>query len=131
MAIKTFIKIFTKLQNLMQKKSFIISTSLSLLLIAVYIANFTAIPNLSLNKVNDWEYKSTSLQEGLQGWHQNNTSKQSLSPTADLGFSAEGVKDVNNFRDNIKNGYLPIPRDITHEGIYYNYFLTQEYVKNV
>jgi Ca-activated chloride channel family protein len=39
-----------------------------------------------------------------------------------LGFSAGGAKDIANFRENIKNDYLPIPSDITYEGLYYDYY---------
>jgi Ca-activated chloride channel homolog len=39
-----------------------------------------------------------------------------------MGFAVGGAKDVNNFRENIKNGYLPIPTDITYEGLFYGYF---------
>jgi Ca-activated chloride channel family protein len=33
-----------------------------------------------------------------------------------------GAKDINNFRENIENGYLPLPTDITCEGLYYDYY---------
>lgn len=39
-----------------------------------------------------------------------------------IGFSTGGAKDVNNFRRNIDNDYLPIPTDITHEGLFYDYY---------
>jgi hypothetical protein len=39
-----------------------------------------------------------------------------------IGFSAGGAKDINNFRDNIKNDYLPLPTDITYEGLFYDYY---------
>jgi Ca-activated chloride channel homolog len=38
-----------------------------------------------------------------------------------IGLAVGGAKDVNNFRKNIENGYLPTPTDITHEGIFYDY----------
>ena len=41
---------------------------------------------------------------------------------SDLGFSVGGAKDVNNFRTNIKNNYLPISTDITYEGLFYDYY---------
>ncbi len=41
---------------------------------------------------------------------------------ANLGFSVGGAKDVGNFRENIEQGYLPIPTDITYEGLFYGYF---------
>lgn len=39
-----------------------------------------------------------------------------------LGFSVGGSKDVNNFRENIENDFLPLPTDITYEGLFYDYF---------
>jgi Ca-activated chloride channel family protein len=39
-----------------------------------------------------------------------------------IGFAVGGAKDINNFRENIKNGYLPLPTDITCEGLYYDYY---------
>lgn len=33
-----------------------------------------------------------------------------------------GAKDVANFRENINNGYLPLPTDITYEGLFYDYY---------
>jgi Ca-activated chloride channel family protein len=38
-----------------------------------------------------------------------------------LGLAAGGAKDVGNFRENIENGYLPLPTDITYEGLFYDY----------
>lgn len=42
--------------------------------------------------------------------------------TKNIGFSTGGAKDVNNFRENIKNNYLPLPTDITYEGLFYDYY---------
>lgn len=39
-----------------------------------------------------------------------------------LGYSVGGAKDINNFRENIQNNYLPIPTDITYEGLFYDYY---------
>lgn len=47
---------------------------------------------------------------------------ESMSPQNSIGLSTGGAKDVNNFRENIKNNYLPLPTDITYEGLYYDYF---------
>lgn len=38
-----------------------------------------------------------------------------------IGFSVGGAKDADNFRENIKQCYLPIPTDITYEGLFYDY----------
>lgn len=39
-----------------------------------------------------------------------------------IGFATGGAKDVNNFRENINNNYLPLPTDITYEGLFYDYY---------
>ncbi|MBD3300514.1 MAG: VWA domain-containing protein [Candidatus Moranbacteria bacterium] len=40
----------------------------------------------------------------------------------EMGFSVGGAKDVNNFRENIKENKLPLPTDITYEGLFYDYY---------
>ncbi|MFZ3147562.1 MAG: VWA domain-containing protein [Methanothrix sp.] len=44
------------------------------------------------------------------------------SPSPSIGFSAGGAKDVNSFRENIKQDYLPLPSDVTYEGLFYDYY---------
>ena len=39
-----------------------------------------------------------------------------------IGFSTGGAKDIVNFRENIDNGYLPLPTDVTCEGLFYDYY---------
>jgi Ca-activated chloride channel family protein len=41
---------------------------------------------------------------------------------ANIGYSTGGAKDINNFRQNIENDYLPLVTDITYEGLYYDYY---------
>ncbi|PKL51101.1 MAG: hypothetical protein CVV42_00635 [Candidatus Riflebacteria bacterium HGW-Riflebacteria-2] len=43
-------------------------------------------------------------------------------PRPTLGFAVGGAMDVLNFRENINEGYLPLPTAITTEGIYNEYF---------
>ncbi len=47
---------------------------------------------------------------------------QQISGSGTIGLAAGGAKDINTFRDNIKNGYLPLPTDITYEGLFYDYY---------
>ncbi len=42
--------------------------------------------------------------------------------TRALGFSVGGAKDANAFRDDIANGYTPLPTDLTYEGLFYEYY---------
>jgi len=46
----------------------------------------------------------------------------SVSYDSSIGFSVGGAKDINSFRENIENDYLPIPTDLTYEGIFYDYY---------
>ncbi|MHB8084975.1 MAG: vWA domain-containing protein [Dehalococcoidia bacterium] len=39
-----------------------------------------------------------------------------------IGLAVGGAKDVNNFRENIRANYLPLPTDITYEGLFYDYY---------
>ncbi|HUW21938.1 MAG TPA: VWA domain-containing protein [Candidatus Bathyarchaeia archaeon] len=39
-----------------------------------------------------------------------------------IGLSTGGAKDINNFRANIQNGYLPLVTDVTYEGLFYDYY---------
>ncbi|MBN2459890.1 VWA domain-containing protein [Candidatus Woesearchaeota archaeon] len=39
-----------------------------------------------------------------------------------IGFSVGGAKDINNFRQNLNHSYLPLPTDITYEGLFYDYY---------
>jgi len=43
-------------------------------------------------------------------------------PSLGIGFSTGGAKDVNNFRENIEQGFLPLPTDVTYEGLFYDYY---------
>lgn len=39
-----------------------------------------------------------------------------------IGFAVGGAKDINNFRQNIENKFLPLWTDITYEGLFYDYY---------
>lgn len=43
-------------------------------------------------------------------------------PSGTIGLAAGGAKDVGNFRENIRNNYLPLPTDVTYEGLFYDYY---------
>ncbi|MBN1620440.1 VWA domain-containing protein, partial [candidate division WOR-3 bacterium] len=108
------------------------------LLIAVSLVSFFCTPKeIIKEKVDDWQYSIDSFEDeeylkrsfgGSQMSSPVMTGGMSQSvyenyaPDDELGFSVGGAKDINNFRENIENGYLPLPTDITVEGIYYDYF---------
>lgn len=39
-----------------------------------------------------------------------------------IGFSTGGAKDIDNFRENLKSNYVPLPSSVTYEGLYYDYY---------
>ncbi len=42
--------------------------------------------------------------------------------SGNIGLAAGGAKDIANFRENIRNNYLPLPTDVTYEGLFYDYY---------
>lgn len=89
----------------------------------------------SQQKVDDWVYDPAKYQDE-EGYFGRTFSKttgagapqmamEAMAPVSagsNLGFSVGGAKDVGNFRENIKNNFLPLPTDITYEGLFYGYF---------
>ena len=45
-----------------------------------------------------------------------------VASSARLGLATGGAKDIGSFRENIRNGFLPMFDDVTFEGLYYDYF---------
>ena len=78
-------------------------------------------PVVSKNKVDDWQYTNpvATLEDSasIQG-----SFATSSSATRSIGLAVGGAGDINNYRRNINNNYLPLPSDITHEGLFYDYF---------
>ncbi|MFC2032628.1 VWA domain-containing protein [Chloroflexota bacterium] len=44
------------------------------------------------------------------------------SGSENIGLATGGAKDINNFRENIRNDYLPLSMDVTYEGLFYDYY---------
>lgn len=97
----------------------------------------------SINKIDDWKEDVTSSdEEGVttgQSRSQIVTTESAapivVQPTKPevnveipnyksdtIGFSTGGAKDILNFRENIRNDYLPLPTDVTYEGLFYDYY---------
>lgn len=77
-------------------------------------------------KIDDWQYDvgadvADQLSNTGGGGFMAVSSKSSVASES-MGFAVGGAKDVNNFRENIKNEYLPLPTDVTYEGIFYDYY---------
>lgn len=93
-------------------------------------------------KVDDWQYQPSEnsegfIKKGLNKISLNNRisssagmmaqsfsldSAASMGASESIGYAVGGAKDINNFRENINNGYLPLPTDVTYEGLFYDYY---------
>ena len=60
----------------------------------------------------------TSIQESIRPA----SMRLQASNTESMGLAVGGAQDINNFRTNIENGYLPIHTDVTYEGLFYDYY---------
>jgi len=96
---------------------------------------------VQVEKVDDWTFdyskeeedagffRSLSQKAGVPSM-KNMALETSLAPADgmggagddSIGFAVGGAKDINNFRENIKNNFLPLPTDITYEGLFYDYY---------
>ena len=79
------------------------------------------------NLVDDWEYKQykSDYDDGVvyESVAKNMAVSDGLAMSdTTLGFSVGGAKGIENFRENIRNRYLPISTDITYNGLFYDYY---------
>ena len=80
-------------------------------------------PPVESKKIDDWLYALTEqIQDSLvlaQPSAQLSSARSAGNST--IGLAVGGAKGIDNFRENIKNDFLPLPTDITHEGLFYDY----------
>lgn len=109
---------------------------ISIIAVSYYFTNLNN--NVTKAKIDDWEYSYKNSNEEYitsksSGGAFSVQSGSSSSPTADsamtysnsestVGLSVGGSKNIENFRENIKNGYFPISTDITYNGLFYDYY---------
>ncbi len=64
------------------------------------------------------------LLDSFSSFTEGSVSAPSVSYDAEesLGFAVGGANDIQTFRDNIAEGYLPNPSSLTYEGLFYEYF---------
>jgi Ca-activated chloride channel homolog len=85
------------------------------------------------SKIDDWKYEASANDEYSRSYGGGVMKTampmgapapmmEAAAPGANLGFAVGGAKDINNFRENIKNDFLPLPSDITYEGLFYSYY---------
>lgn len=122
--------------NISLKTGIILSIILIILVVAITLATILNIknePNSNIEKTDDWEFdsKKVSNERGgflgligpssLNGATMDSAVASEAMKGGNIGFSTGGAKDINNFRENIKNGYFPITTDITYNGLFYDY----------
>lgn len=91
----------------------------------------------SSDRVDDWQFdpskarrgdgasgRSSGGSAGSSGGSASASAESAGASAGDasLGFAAGGAKDVNNFRENIEQDYLPLPTDVSYEGLFYDYY---------
>ena len=84
-------------------------------------------PDGPSGKVDDWVYSERTMADRTTGALPSPTASAPSSMAqeagaARLGYAVGGAKDTENFRENIANGYLPLPSDLTYEGLFYDYY---------
>ena len=119
------------------KCGIILSILVIIVIIAMLMIIFFELNNTDkqiVAKVDDWNFDTNKLSEESGSFYVSNSKSHAPASLAadslasseminrgNIGFSTGGAKDVNNFRDNIKNGYFPITTDITYNGLFYDY----------
>jgi len=80
-------------------------------------------PDDPVRKVDDWQYEPGGGAGGSGGGGGGNVSASGPKgrATNDAGLAVGGAKDVDNFRQNVEEGYLPLPTDVSYEGLFYDY----------
>ena len=74
---------------------------------------------------NESLYSGSSSSYSIQSYSSSASSSSSSSKSSTqstIGFAVGGAKDITNFRDNIKNNFLPLPTSVTYEGLFYDYY---------
>ena len=81
------------------------------------------IPKTSgVNLSSVYESSESILSEAASSSVSDSFVGKSMNSDATLGYSVGGSKNIENFRQNIKNGYFPISTDITYNGLFYDYY---------
>lgn len=75
-------------------------------------------------KVDDWIYSPEKAQINKSYLNSSPSFEidTAVSESTNLGFSTGGAQNINNFRENIENGYFPLITDITYNGIFSEYY---------
>ena len=114
------------------KKSFmIVIIILIIFMIVGGIILFRIQKKNSIFGTDDWKFnqKESSTTLAIASSMDSSSSKSSVSSSKStsssesyLGYTVGGASNVDNFRENVKNNYLPITTDITYNGLYSEYY---------
>ena len=101
-----------------------------LLVLALVSLNPNVLPQRppdSAAKTDDWVYDGDASSNRSQRFGSAPTGSttmhrmRSQAEASRLGYAVGGAKSMDNFRENIANGYLPLPSDVRSEGLFYDY----------
>lgn len=129
--------------------SVIVIISIVVTLGYIIISKLSTDEENNVGKIDDWQYKYESTNsDGMYSIPKGSSSSLSTksssffsqtematdsvknSGSGNVGLSVGGAKNIQNFRENIKNGYFPISTDITYNGIFYDYYFETGKSKN-
>lgn len=85
------------------------------------------ISKLSNGELDDWEYNAKETYLDLNNKSNIFLSTDSISSSistseSTLGYTVGGASNVDSFRENIGNNYLPLSTDITYNGLFSEYY---------
>jgi Ca-activated chloride channel family protein len=72
-------------------------------------------------KTDDWQYSPVRAGDGVAR-SGGGGAQAAQAQSTNAGYATGGAKDVNNFRQNLAEGYLPLPTDVSYEGLFYDYY---------
>ena len=122
----------------LKKISLIIATTVFILLISacvIYGLNSRKKVDNKRGKIDDWKFNQSkydenhmqggssviaSIQESTTDISSNYNSKKT--DDSYIGYKVGGANNIDSFRQNIKNNYLPLSTDITYNGLYSEYY---------
>ena len=104
----------TKKCNISKKTLILIIIAIILILIILFIIAMLHISSIKTKSLSNQSFSSHSFSY--------ETANYAPQMSKYIGLSTGGAKDINNFRENIKNGYFPISTDITYNGLFYDYY---------
>lgn len=95
-----------------------------IIIAALFILGSLTDSSVKVGGIDDWQYEEESgvISRLFGAFSSPMMSFSGASAPESLGFSTGGAKDINNLRRNIENNYLPLPTDITYEGLFYDYY---------